>query len=202
MKEDIKMDKRLKEQIEFIIETDKLKTILRQNLIINTKRNENDAEHSWHLAMMVPLLWEYAADKNMDMLKVIKMCLLHDIVEIDAGDTFCYDKQGNNDKAEREMAAAERIFGLLPKDQGEEFFMLWREFEELKTAEACFAACLDRLQPLILNYHTEGHTWQKPGITSEMVFERDALLKEHAPQLWELARRMIEDSIEKGYLKR
>ena len=196
------MDKRLKEQIEFIIETDKLKTILRQNLIINTKRNENDAEHSWHLAMMVPLLWEYAADKNMDMLKVIKMCLLHDIVEIDAGDTFCYDKQGNNDKAEREMAAAERIFGLLPKDQGEEFFMLWREFEELKTAEACFAACLDRLQPLILNYHTEGHTWQKPGITSEMVFERDALLKEHAPQLWELARRMIEDSIEKGYLKR
>jgi len=192
---------RLLKQIQFIVEIDKLKQIFRQNVVIGTTRNENDAEHSWHLAAMAILLSEYAADRNIDILKVLKMVLIHDLVEIDAGDTFCYDEKGYEDKEEREQKAAERLFNVLPADQAREIWELWREFEELNTSEACFAACLDRIQPLILNYNTDGHTWQKPGVTSEKVLKRNKLLEENAPQLWEYAKEIIEDSIKKGYLK-
>jgi putative hydrolase of HD superfamily len=196
------MDKaRLLKQIDFIVEIDKLKHIFRQNVLIGTSRNENDAEHSWHLAVMAILLSEYAAAK-LDVLRVVKMVLIHDLVEIDAGDTFCYDEKANEDKAEREQKAAERLFNILPEDQAKEIWELWREFEELKTPEARFAACLDRLEPLLLNYHTNGHTWKKPGVTSEKVLQRAEVLKENAPLLWEYAEEVIEDSIQKGYLQR
>lgn len=195
-------NERLSKQIKFIVEIDKLKQILRQNVVIGTTRNENDAEHSWHLAVMAILLSEYASDKNIDILHVIKMVLIHDLVEIDAGDTFCYDEKGHLDKKEREQKAADRLFNILPSDQAEEIMALWREFEEMETSEARFAACLDRIQPLILNYNTKGHTWQKPGVTSEKVFKRNDPLRENAPELWEFAKEIIEDSIRKGYLRK
>jgi putative hydrolase of HD superfamily len=195
-------NERLLKQIEFIVEIDKVKQVFRQNVVIGTSRNENDAEHSWHLAVMAILLSEYAVEKEIDVLRVVKMVLIHDLVEIDAGDTFCYDEKGYEDKEEREQRAAKRLFNILPSDQAQEIRELWREFEELKTPEARFAACLDRIQPLILNYNTNGHTWKKPGVTSEKVLKRNELLQENAPLLWEYVRQVIEDSIQKGYLKR
>lgn len=193
---------RLEQQIQFIKEIDKLKQIFRQNIVIGTERNENDAEHSWHLAMMAILFSEYSTDKNIDILKVVKMVLIHDLVEIDAGDTFCYDEKGYEDKEEREKKAAQKLFSLLPSDQAKEILELWNEFEQLNTPESRFAAGIDRFQPLILNYNTSGHTWQKPGITSAKVLKRNELLEENAPLLWEYAKAMIEDCIQKGFLQR
>ena len=195
-------NERLLKQIEFITEIDKLKRICRQNVVIGTERNENDAEHSWHLAAMAVLLSEYSADQDIDLLKVVKMVLIHDLVEIDAGDTFCYDEKGYEDKEERETKAAERLFNILPSDQAREIRELWDEFEKLETAEARFAACMDRFQPLILNYNTGGHTWKKPGVTSAKVLKRNGLLEENAPELWKYMKEVVENSISKGYLKR
>jgi putative hydrolase of HD superfamily len=192
---------RLLKQIEFIVEIDKLKRILRQNVVIGTQKQEDDAEHSWHLAVMAIILSEHAAEKELDILKVVKMVLIHDLVEIDAGDTFCYDEKANQDKAQREQRAAQRLFNILPPDQAREIWELWQEFEGMETAEARFAACLDRIQPLILNYYTQGHTWQKPGVTSEKVLKRNAVLEDNAPLLWEFAQDLIHKSIQKGYLK-
>lgn len=192
---------RLMKQIEFITEIDKLKQVFRQNVVIGTNRKENDAEHSWHLAIMAILLSEYSCDRNIDMLKVVKMLLIHDLVEIDAGDTFCYDEKGYEDKEDREKKAAEKLFNVLPYDQAQEVWSLWREFEELNTPEARFAACLDRFQPLILNHNTNGHTWQKPGVTSQKVLKRNELLKENAPELWNYVEKVVKESITKGYLK-
>ncbi|MHB8061711.1 MAG: HD domain-containing protein [Ruminiclostridium sp.] len=194
-------NERLMKQIEFIIEIDKMKQIFRQNVVIGTSRNENDAEHSWHLAIMAILLSEYSVEKNIDILKVVKISIVHDLVEVYAGDTFCYDDKGYEDKAEREQKAAERLFNILPVDQADEIWNLWREFEEQITPEARFAACLDRLQPLILNYNTNGHTWKNPGVTSEKVLKRNSLLEENAPELWEYAKEIIETSIREGYLQ-
>lgn len=204
MKEVVVLEnKRLMDQIKFIIEIDKLKQIFRQSILIGDRRNENDAEHSWHLAVMAILLSEYSVDKDLDLLKVVKMVLIHDLVEIDAGDTFIYDEKANEDKAEREQKAAERIFGILPAEQGREIMDLWVEFEDKETPEARFAACLDRLEPLLLNYNTQGHTWNKPGmtITSEMVYKRNGILEYYTPELWEFVKEIIEDSIAKGFLK-
>jgi putative hydrolase of HD superfamily len=191
---------RLIKQLEFIVEIDKMKSILRQTVLINKSRRENDAEHSWHLALMAIILKEYSA-QEVNLEKVIKMVLVHDLVEIDAGDTFCYDDKANLDKAERELCAADRIFAILPEDQGKEIRQLWEEFEECETPEAQFAASLDRLQPFIHNYHTEGHTWRH-GITSDKVHARMAKVRVGAPQLWELVNTMIEECVEKGYLLR
>lgn len=192
---------RLKKQMEFIVEIDKLKYIFRQSALISDGRKENSAEHSWHLGLMAMFLSEYIKDGSVDLLKVIKMVLIHDIVEIDAGDTFAYDEHGYQDKEEREIQAAQRIFNLLPSDQADEIWKLWREFEERRTPEARYAASLDRLQPLLLNYFTQGHTWRMPGVTSEKVYERMAPIRESTPVLWEYAVEIIEDSIAKGYLK-
>lgn len=192
---------RLKKQMEFIVEIDKLKYIFRQSALISDGRKENSAEHSWHLGLMAMFLSEYIKDGSVDLLKVIKMVLIHDIVEIDAGDTFAYDEHGYEDKEEREIQAAQRIFNLLPSDQADEIWKLWREFEERRTPEARYAASLDRLQPLLLNYFTQGHTWRMPGVTSEKVYERMAPIRESTPVLWEYAVEIIEDSIAKGYLK-
>lgn len=192
---------RLVKQIEFIVEIDKLKRVFRQNVVIGTKQQENDAEHSWHLAVMAIILSEYSSTKELNILRVLKMLLIHDLVEIHAGDTFCYDVQGNADKLDREIKAANKLFNILPTDQAQEMMDLWQEFETMATPEACFAASLDRLQPLLLNYHTNGHTWKKPGITSERVLQRNKVIENNAPQLWEYVKEVIKDCIQKGYLK-
>ncbi len=152
------MDERLKKQLEFIVEVDKIKNIGRQTYLSDGKRKENDAEHSWHIALMAFLLNEYAND-GVDVLKVMTMVLIHDIVEIDAGDTYAYDAEGNKTKEAREKAAAKRIFGLLPDDQGEYLKSLWEEFEAYETMEAKFAHVMDNLQPLLLNDASDGKSW-------------------------------------------
>lgn len=194
------ISERLKKQIDFIIEIDKLKHIMRQTELINASRRENDAEHSWHLAIMTMLLSEYA-NEEVDVLKVIKMVLIHDLVEIDAGDTFCYDEKGNEDKAEREQKAADRIFNILPQDQAKEIRSLWEEFEEVKTAEARFAAALDRVQPLLHNYMTEGGSWKRHNIRKEQVMKRAEPISKGSNELWNFIREIIEDSVNKGYLR-
>lgn len=191
---------RLKKQISFIIETDKLKTIYRQSLISDKSRYENDAEHSWHLALMAVLLSEHT-NEQVDLLKVIKMVIIHDIVEIDAGDTYCYDEKAKLDKREREEKCANRIFSLLPDDQRDEMFELWEEFEKMETAEAKFAAALDRLQPVLLNYTADGMSWKKHGISKKQVIERNRLMKNGSDKLWDYAKQIIEDAVNKGYLK-
>jgi len=193
---------RLVKQIEFIVEIDKLKRVFRQNVVIGTIQQENDAEHSWHLAVMAIILSEYSSTMELDILRVLKMLLIHDLVEIHAGDTFCYDDEGNKDKLERELRAAKKLFNILPSDQALEIMDLWHEFENMETPEACFAASLDRLQPLLLNYHTNGHTWKKPGVTSEKVLQRNSVLEDNVPQLWEYAKELINDCIHKGYLEK
>jgi putative hydrolase of HD superfamily len=190
---------RLNDQISFILEIDKLKKIYRQSLLTDGSREENDAEHSWHLAIMAIVLSEHANDHQLDILKVLKMVLIHDIVEIDAGDTFIYDTKGNSSKAEREKKAAERIFGFLPKDQAQEFRNLWEEFETRETSEAKFAAVLDRLEPLLLNSKTEGHTWKKFSIKSETVFQKNQHVQEGSLVLGEYVNELIENCISKGY---
>ncbi|MBF7096363.1 HD domain-containing protein [Alkalibacter mobilis] len=192
---------RLQKQIDFIVEIDKLKNIFRQNVVIEDRRNENDAEHSWHLSMMALLLREHFIDPNVDLLKSVKMTIIHDLVEIYAGDTFCYDQEGNKDKLEREIQSARKLFSILPKDQEKELWDLWQEFEETDTMEAKFAACLDRMQPLLLNSMTEGHTWKKPGVNKNKVIERNKILRDHAPNLWEYVISKIDDAVEKGHLK-
>lgn len=197
------MDKeRLKKQLEFIIEVDKLKQIYRQTLLMDGSRNENDAEHSWHLALMAMVLQEYSPKEDLDITKVLKMLLIHDLVEIYAGDTFCYDEKANWNKNQRELEAAERLFSILPPDQNQEFRDLWDEFEKRETHEALFAASLDRIQPLICNYLTGGHTWVKYGVKSHKVLERNLLVKEGAPELWKLVEEIVEDSIRMGILER
>jgi putative hydrolases of HD superfamily len=192
---------RLPQQIGFIVEIDKLKTVLRQTLLIDRSRRENTAEHSWHLAMMAITLADYA-DRPIDIGRVIRMLLVHDLVEIDAGDTFVYDVAANQDKAEREAAAAERIFGLLPLDQGTELRSLWQEFEARTTPDAAFAAALDRLQPLLHNYHTEGSTWRQHGITVEQVVTLNRTIANGSQRLWEYTERLIEDAAARGFLAR
>ncbi len=191
---------RLEKQIRFIVEIDKLKSIVRQTLVTDASKQEDSAEHSWHIAVMAIVLSEYAKDRAIDIARVLKMALIHDLVEIDAGDTYCYDEDGNEDKLERERKAAERIFGLLPKDQSEEFRRLWDEFELRETAEARFAAALDRLQPLLNNYSTNGRMWQKHRIKSSRVFSRNRPIEDSSPTLWKYAADMILDAISKDWL--
>lgn len=192
---------RLAQQIQFIVEIDQLKQVLRQTLLMDESRQENSAEHSWHLAMMAVVLAEYAPSPDVDVLHVIKMLLIHDLVEIDAGDTFCYDVQRNQNKAVREAQAATRIFGLLPEEQGAEIKILWEEFEAQETAAARFAAALDRLQPLLHNQQTRGGTWRIHGITRNQVQQRVGCIKEGAPALWSFVQQIIEECILAGYLK-
>jgi len=191
----------LEQQIKFLIEIDKLKTIERKTKIISDSRRENDAEHSWHLAMMAIVLHKHA-NQEIDLFRVIKMLLVHDLVEIDAGDTFAYDTNGQGDKYERELLAAERIFGMLPEEQGAELMELWEEFENKETKEAQFAASLDRLQPLIHNYLNEGDTWQKFNITSEKVLARNKEIANGSDALWEYAQQIIHQSVEQGILSK
>lgn len=191
---------RLTQQIQFIIEIDQLKQVLRQTLLNDGSRRENSAEHSWHLAMMVIVLAEYAP-QGVHLLKAIKMVLIHDLVEIDAGDTFCYDVQGNESKAQREAQAALRLFGLLPADQASELRSLWEEFEAQETPTAKFAAALDRIQPLLHNQQNKGGTWLIHNITRDQVMKRMAPVETGAPELWLFVQQVIEDCVAAGYLK-
>lgn len=195
-------DEKLEAQIAFIVEVDKLKRIMRRTYLMDNSRHENDAEHSWHLAVMALLLSEYAAGEHIDIGRVIKMVLIHDIVEIDAGDTFCYDEAGQEGRLEKERMAAERIFAILPDEQAERLRSLWDEFEERRIPEARFAAALDRLQPLLHNYFTCGYAWKENGVTSQMVIERNKHIKEGSPELWRYAEHLIADAVAKGYLEK
>lgn len=194
------MLKRLEQQINFVLEIDKLKHILRQNLVVDGSRRENDVEHSWHLAVMAIILQEYAA-QPVDLTKVLKMVLLHDLIEIDAGDTFCYDVKAGLDKEEREKVAADRLYAILPKDQGEELRSLWEEFEGGVSPEAKFAICLDRFQPFLHNYHTAGGTWQMHDISSSQVRQRMAPVLEGSPTISKFMDGLIEDAVSQGILK-
>lgn len=194
------MTSRLDKQIEFIIEIDKVKRVFRRTYLTNQTDRENDAEHSWHVALMAVLLGEYAADPDVDLLRVVKMLLVHDLVEIDAGDTLCYDVEGNRTKGERERAAADRIFNILPADQAAEVRALWDEFEARQSPDARFAASLDRLQPMLHNYYTAGRAWREHGITADRVLERNRHMAEGAPTLWEYAEKMVHRAVNEGYL--
>jgi len=194
---------RLKKQLHFLIEADKLKNIYRRTyLICDTERLENDAEHSWHLTLIAIILLEYATKrKDINQFHVLKMLIIHDMVEIDAGDTYCYDQVALQDKGEREIKAANRLFSILPEDQQEHFLCLWKEFEEQETIEAKYAAAIDRIQPLLLIYFTQGRTWIDHGIDLEQELKRNELLKEITPALWDYAKEIIHDAAQKGYLK-
>ncbi|MFW9789514.1 MAG: HD domain-containing protein [Candidatus Thorarchaeota archaeon] len=191
---------RLQQQLSFLTEIDDLKQVFRQTVLLNDLRQENDAEHSWHLAMMVVLLSKYSNDHSIDVLRTLKMVLIHDIVEIDAGDTYCYGTHDREEKRLRESDAANRIFGMLPDDQANEFRLLWEEFEEMETPEARFAASVDRLQPLLLNFNTRGHAWRKHGVTRSQVIERNEPIAKGSDVLWEFAQQLIDESVQKGYL--
>ncbi|HEZ7990851.1 MAG TPA: HD domain-containing protein [Ruminococcus sp.] len=194
------MNERLKKQLDFMLELDKMKSIYRQTYVLHEDRKENDAEHSWHLAILAFMLEEYAAEP-IDTLKVIKMVLLHDVVEIDAGDTYLYDEEGYKSKAEREEKAAQRIFGLLPDDQRDEYYALWREFEDDITYESRFASILDRMQPLLLNYTKGGIAWKEHGVHKEQVLSRNRPYFDASHELAEVIESVIEDAAAKGWLK-
>lgn len=194
----IKSDK-IKNQIQFVITIDEMKNILRRNLLADGSRRENDAEHSWHLAMMAMILEEYSADK-VDIGRVLKIALVHDLVEVYAGDTFAYDTKGYEDKEEREIQAAEKLFGMLDPVQGAEIRALWDEFEAKSTPEAVYANAIDRLQPLILNYLTDGHTW-KMGVHAPQILKRMDIIRTATPELWHIVEGIISTSIKEGILQ-
>ena len=192
---------RLKKQLEFAVEIDKMKTVLRKSAIISEPRRENDAEHSWHFATMAMLLYEYADTDHVDLTRVLKMALIHDLVEIYAGDTFAFDKQANLGKADREEQAADKIFGMLPEEQGKEYRALWEEFDEMKTPDSLYAASIDRLQPFILNHNTEGYTWKLGNVTKQQVYDRIGVVRTALPALWEFVEEVVAEAIKKGYIK-
>ena len=193
---------RFEKQIQFIIEIDKLKHVLRQTILMDRSRRENSVEHSWHIALMALLLSEYAEKKNIDLLRVIKMLLIHDLVEIDAGDTFCYDNQECKHQFEREKKAAGRIFNILPQDQAKDLRDLWEEFETRNSPESIFAAALDRLHPILHNYNTGGDRWKKNGVKSSQVLARNHIMKKSSSFLWKYTVDLIEDAVNKGLLSK
>ena len=193
------MMERLEKQMEFILEVDKVKKIVRQTYLSDASRKENDAEHSWHLALMAVLLKEYS-NEEVDLAKVIPMVLIHDLVEIDAGDTYAYDEAGAETKRERETKAADRIFGLLPGDQGTWFRELWEEFEAYETAEAKFAHVLDNAQPLLLNDASNGRSWAEHGVHKSQICKRNEHTSECSRELWEYIKKQVDKHIQLGHV--
>ena len=192
---------RLEQQFQFIKEIDKEKMIGRQTYLSDAKRKENDAEHAWHMAIMTVLLSEYA-NEEIDVLKTITMLLIHDIVEIDAGDTYAYDEVGKQTQREREVKAAERIFGMLPEDQAKKFRDLWEEFETRETKEAKFARTMDNLQPMMLNDATDGKAWTEHGVDLSQILKRNERTAEGSETLWKYAlENFIEPNVKKGRIK-
>ncbi len=193
------MKTELESQIDFLMEIDKMKSILRQNWQLDLARQEDDAQHSWHISVTAMVLSPYAA-QPVDLARVLPMLLVHDLVEIDAGDTYAYDEKGYEDKSEREKKAAARVFGLLPTAQGEAFLALWKEFEACRTPDSRFANAIDRVQPFFGNYYVEGMVWKKNKITVSQVLKRNAITREVLPEVWSKMEELIADSVEKGYL--
>lgn len=193
--------KNLQQQIDFIKEIDKVKYIQRKTKLFNSDRNENDAEHSWHLAVMAIILEEHS-NEPIDILKVVKMVLIHDIVEIDAGDTFIYDTQKNHTNTDEERLAAKRIFGLLPQKQAEGLIEIWEEFEAGLTHEAKFARAMDRLEPLLQNTSNSGGTWNEFDINYSKVYDKKKIIDEGSKTIWDFAEKLIDESVEKGILKK
>ena len=195
------MTGRLARQLAFLMEVDQMKSVLRQSPLMDKSRRENDAEHSWHIALMALTLQEYAAADNVDIERVMKMALVHDLVEIYAGDTFAYDTEGYQDKLTREQASADRVFGLLPPDLGAEYRALWEEFDRMETPDAMYASAIDRFQPFFINTKTDGYTWVRHGgILVSQVYQRMEPVKTAIPALWEYVEQGIRDAVEKGYL--
>ena len=192
--------KKLQQQMIFIAEVDKLKNIFRRTILTDSSRRENDAEHSWHLALMAIVLEEYAAEP-VNLGRVLAMVTVHDLIEIYAGDTFAFDTAANQDKAQREQAAAEKLFGMLDQEQGNKFRQLWEEFDAMNTADSRFAASLDRIQPFMHNVLTEGHTWKLGSVTKEQVYRRMAPVKTGTPALWPWLESQVASAIEKGWIK-
>lgn len=191
----------LLKQIAFIKEIDKLKYIVRKTKLLHSDRPENDAEHSWHLAVMAIILSEHS-NASIDVLKVVKMLLIHDIVEIDAGDTFIYDQQKNHDNTAEERKAAERIFGLLPQAQALEYIAIWEEFEEKKTDEAKFARAMDRLEPLLQNVSNQGGTWREFDVKFDQVYQKKEVIQQGSTSIWKYAEQLLNESVENGILKK
>lgn len=194
---------RFEQQLYFLREVEKMKSILRMTILADgSKRRENDAEHSWHFALMAMIFYEYADSDHVDLNHVIRMALVHDLVEVYAGDTYAYDTKGYEDKLERETAAADKLFSLLPNGQGDDLRALWEEFEAMETPDALYAGAIDRLQPLLNNIYTEGYTWNPNHVTSAQVYARMEPVKTAMPKMWDYVKAMIEGCIEKGFLTR
>jgi putative hydrolase of HD superfamily len=191
----------LLKQIEFIKEIDKLKYIQRKTKLINSDRCENDAEHSWHLAMMAIVLAGHS-NEPVDILKVVKMVLIHDIVEIDAGDTFIYDTVKNHSNTDEELLAAKRIFGLLPAEQAADFIAVWEEFEAGETSEAKFARSMDRLEPLLQNVSNNGGTWREFDVDYEKVYQKKKMIAQGSEELWDYADHLLNESVTRGILRK
>ena len=194
------MDERLKKQLDFALEIDKEKNIFRQTHLSGHGRNENDAEHAWHMAIMAYLLQEYSNEK-IDVARVMLMCLIHDVVEIDAGDTYAYDAEGLKTQKAREEAAKERLYSMLPEDQKADLVAIFDEFEERKTPEAKFARALDNLQPLLLNHSNGGGDWKNHDVTAEQVYGRQSRTREGSEKLFEVTDQILKENIAKGNLK-
>jgi putative hydrolase of HD superfamily len=199
----MKLSKRLNRQLDFLCEIDKVKSVRRRTLLMDGSRRENDAEHAWHLAVMALVFSEISsAPRRLNLLKVISMLLIHDLVEIDCGDTFLYDDKKRAAGAVKEEKAARRIFGLLPKDQGREFLRLWQEFEARESPEAKFAAAADRFQPVLHNHKTRGRVWRRAVVSPEQVLIKNRHIGDGAPILWACVREFVKDGIKKGYFKK
>lgn len=194
-------NERLKKQIDFILEVDKEKSIFRQTHIHDYARQENDAEHAWHMALMIYLLREYA-NEEIDLAKTMMMALIHDVVEIDAGDTYAYDTKAQETQREREQKASERIFGLLPDDQAQEMRALFDEYEANETAESRFARAIDHFQPLLLNDLNEGKDWMAHNVSQSQVMKRQEKTKLGSQEIWECAKKIVEENVKKGYIKK
>lgn len=194
------MDERLKKQLAFSLEIDKEKNIFRQTHLSGHGRNENDAEHAWHMAIMAYLLREYANEK-VDIARVMLMCLIHDIVEIEAGDTYAYDTEGKKSQKAREDAAKEKLYSLLPEDQKQELTALFDEFEEYQTAEAKFAHAMDNLQPLLLNHSNNGGDWKEHQVSAQQVYGRQRKTKLGSEKLFEVTDKIIQEHIRRGNLQ-
>lgn len=194
------MNERMNKQLLFTAEIDKMTSILRRTLLIDKSRRENDAEHSWHIAVMAMLFSEYAREQ-VDIGRVVQMCVVHDLVEIIAGDTFAYDVEGNIGKADRERVAADQLFAELPEDQGTMVRALWEEFDAMETADAKYAACMDRLQPFLHNTLTGGHTWVESGTNRAVVEQRMAIVKDFMPEVYDWVSDNIDNAIRLGWLR-
>ncbi|AUW04722.1 MULTISPECIES: HD domain-containing protein [Vibrio] len=192
---------RLEKQLALLIELDQLKSVLRRTRVKSADRRlENSGEHSWHVALMAVLMQEHA-NAPIDIARVMKMLLIHDVVEIDAGDTFVYDVAASKEQEEKELKAAERLFGMLPSDQGDELFALWKEFEAAQSDDAKYAKALDRLIPMLLNYHNDGQSWKEHGVTREQALTINKRIEFGSVTLWDKAKELIEEATEKGWLK-